>query len=141
MDIYWFSWFMSMGIFPSSNIFFKFFPQRLKVLSYKYFTCFIRITPNYFIYYVWLLWRVLFHWFLSPSFCHLCIGGLMIFFFFLVNLLFSYFDECVYQLWKFPASILDVACVYYDICEWQYLDNFLFNLYPLDLLLFSWCSS
>jgi hypothetical protein len=39
---------MSMEIFSSSEVFFDFL-KFLKFLSYRTFTCFVRITPRYFI--------------------------------------------------------------------------------------------
>jgi hypothetical protein len=53
------------------------FLRVLMFLSYRSFTCLVRVTPSS-SYYLWLLWRVLFSYFLSQPVYHLYKGRLLI---------------------------------------------------------------
>lgn len=64
-------------IFPSSVTFFSFFPQTLKkILSYRSFTCLVRVTPRDFILFEVIVKGVVS--LISQSACHLGVGGLAI---------------------------------------------------------------
>ena len=118
-------------LISSSISFFK----DLKFLSYRFFTCLVRVTPRCLILFMAAVKGNVSLISFSVHLSFVCSGMLILFF--LVHLLFCHINNCRSFLVEFLASLM------YTITSSANsdFDFFLYNLYPLDFLLFLCCSS
>ena len=109
----------------------------LKLFSYKSFICLVRVTPRYFFYGLWLLWRDLLPWFHLKclSFESRKATDLFEVIVFPDTLLKNFFS-CSYLLVEFLGLLMYTTV---SSANNYILIFFLSNLYPHDLLLLSYC--